>query len=81
MAALGHEVVGVDIDGGRSIWASPRCAITTSCSTPAVANEVVGEFTIIYLESEAGAKVLTAVVKETQRLGGPVLLVLEDVDL
>ena len=46
-----------------------------------LAREVVGEFTVIYVEAKAGAKLLTAVVEEAQRLGGPVLLVLEDVDL
>lgn len=46
-----------------------------------VAREVVGEFTVIDVEAKAGAQLLTAVVEEAQRLGGPVLLVLEDVDL
>lgn len=46
-----------------------------------VAREVVGDFTVIYVEARAGAALLTAVVEEAQRLGGPVLLVLEDVDL
>jgi hypothetical protein len=46
-----------------------------------VAREVVGEFTVIYVEAKAGAQLLTAVVEEAQRLGDPVLLVLEDVDL
>ena len=52
-----------------------------SAVSAAIANEVVGEFTVIYVEAEAGERVLTAVVEEAQRLGGPVLLVLEDVDL
>lgn len=47
----------------------------------AIANEVVGDFTVIYVEAEAAALVLTAVVEEAQNIGGPVLLVLEDVDL
>ncbi len=47
----------------------------------AIANEVVGEFTVIYVEAKASAELLTAVVEEAQRLGGPVLLILEDVDL
>ncbi len=42
---------------------------------------MVGEFTVIYVEAKAGADLLTAVVDEAQRLGGPVLIVLEDVDL
>ena len=46
-----------------------------------VAREVVGEFTVIYVEAKVGAELLTAVVEEAQRLGGPVLIVLEDVDL
>lgn len=46
-----------------------------------MASEVVGDFTVIYIEAKAGAELLTAVVEEAQRLDGPVLLVLEDVDL
>ncbi|MEB3023681.1 AAA family ATPase [[Mycobacterium] crassicus] len=46
-----------------------------------IANELVGVFTVIYVEARAGAELLTAVVEEAQRLGGPVLMVLEDVDL
>lgn len=42
---------------------------------------MVGAFTVIYVEARAGEHLLTAVVEEAQRLGGPVLLVLEDVDL
>lgn len=52
-----------------------------SAVSAVVATEVVGEFTVIYVEARAGAQLLTAVVEEAHRLGGPVLLVLEDVDL
>lgn len=52
-----------------------------SAVSAVVAGEVVGDFTVIYVEARAGAQLLTAVVEEAQRLGGPVLLVLEDVDL
>lgn len=52
-----------------------------SAVSAAVAAAVVGEFTVIYVEARAGEHLLTAVVEEAQRLGGPVLLVLEDVDL
>ncbi|MDD4868171.1 MAG: ATP-binding protein [Mycobacterium sp.] len=52
-----------------------------SAVSAVVAREVVGEFTVIYVEAKAGAQLLSAVVHEAQRLGGPVLLVLEDVDL
>jgi cell division protease FtsH len=52
-----------------------------SAVSAVVAKEVVGEFTVIYVEAKAGAHLLTAVVEEAQRLGGPVLLVLEDLDL
>lgn len=52
-----------------------------SAVSSVVAREVVGEFTVIYVEAKAGAELLTAVVEEAQRLGGPVLIVLEDVDL
>ncbi len=52
-----------------------------SAVSAVVAREVVGEFTVIYVEAKAGEALLTAVVQEAQRLGGPVLIVLEDVDL
>jgi len=52
-----------------------------SAVSAVVANEVVGEFTVIYVEAKAGTQLLSAVVEEAQRLGGPVLLVLEDIDL
>ncbi len=52
-----------------------------SAVSAVIAAEVVGLFTVIYVEAKAGEHLLTAVVEEAQRLGGPVLLVLEDVDL
>lgn len=52
-----------------------------SAVSAVIAAEVVGAFTVIYVEARAGEHLLTAVVEEAQRLGGPVLLVLEDVDL
>ncbi len=52
-----------------------------SAVSAVIAAEVVGAFTVIYVEAKAGEHLLTAVVEEAQRLGGPVLLVLEDVDL
>jgi len=52
-----------------------------SAVSAVAAGEVVGDFTVIYVEARAGADLLTVVVEEAQRLGGPVLLVLEDVDL
>ena len=52
-----------------------------SAVSAVAAGEVVGDFTVIYVEAQAGAELLTVVVEEAQRLGGPVLLVLEDVDL
>lgn len=52
-----------------------------SAVSAVVAREVVGDFTVIYVEAKAGVHLLTAVVEEAQRIGGPVLLVLEDVDL
>ena len=54
--------------------ASPR-------SSAVVARELLGDFTVIYVEARAGTELLSAVVREARRLGGPVLLVLEDVDL
>ena len=52
-----------------------------SAVSAVIAAEAVGVFTVIYVEAKAGEHLLTAVVQEAQRLGGPVLLVLEDVDL
>jgi SpoVK/Ycf46/Vps4 family AAA+-type ATPase len=52
-----------------------------SAVSAVIAAEVVGAFTVIYVEAKAGEQLLIAVVDEAQRLGGPVLLVLEDVDL
>lgn len=52
-----------------------------SAVSAVIAAQVVGEFTVIYVEARAGEQLLTAVVEEAQRLGGPVLLILEDVDL
>ncbi|WP_293002615.1 ATP-binding protein [Mycobacterium sp.] len=64
---------GILLCGPPGTGKSAICAV--------LANEVVGEFTVIYVEAQAGARLLTAVVEEAQRIGGPVLLVLEDVDL
>lgn len=52
-----------------------------SAASAVIAREVVGDFTVIYVEAKAGERLLTAVIEEAQRLGGPVLLILEDVDL
>jgi cell division protease FtsH len=52
-----------------------------SAVSAVIANELVGEFSVIYVEAQAGAALLTVVVEEAHRLGGPVLLVVEDVDL
>jgi len=52
-----------------------------SAVSAVIAAEVVGEFTVIYVDADAGEQLLSAVVEEAQRLGGPILLILEDVDL
>lgn len=53
-----------------------------SAVSAVVARELLGSgFTVIYVEAKAGQHLLTAVIEEAQRLGGPILLVLEDVDL
>lgn len=52
-----------------------------SAVSAVTATEVVGDFTVIYVGAKAGRELLTAVVEESQRLGGPILLNLEDVDL
>lgn len=64
---------GVLLCGPPGIGKSAVCAV--------IAREVAGDFTVIYVEARAGVAVLSDVVEEAQRIGGPVLLVLEDVDL
>jgi cell division protease FtsH len=77
-----HEVLtahGLGVRRGVLLCGPPGTG--KSAVSAVVAREVVGEFTVIYVEAKAGAELLTAVVGEAQCLGGPVLLVLEDVDL
>jgi hypothetical protein len=45
-----------------------------SAVSAVIAAETVGEFTVIYVEAKAGEHLLSAVVEEAQRLGGPVLI-------
>ncbi|WP_458317866.1 AAA family ATPase [Mycolicibacterium brisbanense] len=53
-----------------------------SAVSAVVARELLASgFTVIYVEARAGQHLLTAVVEEAHRLGGPILMVLEDVDL
>lgn len=53
-----------------------------SAASAVVAKELhAAGFTVIYVEAQAGALLLTAVVEEVERWRSPVLLVLEDVDL
>lgn len=52
-----------------------------SAVSAVVARELAGRFTVVYVEARAGASLLTAVVEEAKRLGGPCLLILEDLDL
>jgi cell division protease FtsH len=77
-----HEVLNAHgLGARRGVLLCGPPGTGKSAVSAVVANEVVGEFTVIYVEAKAGAQLLTAVVEEAQRLGGPVLLVLEDVDL
>ncbi|PQM53710.1 cell division protein [Mycolicibacter virginiensis] len=53
-----------------------------SAVSAVIARELVADgFTAIYVEAKAGSQLLTAVVETAQKLGGPVLLILEDIDL
>lgn len=45
-----------------------------------IARELIGEFTVMFVDSHAGAYVLSAVYKEANRFG-PTVVVLEDIDL
>lgn len=77
-----HEVLNAHgLGARRGVLLCGPPGTGKSAVSAVVASEVVGEFTVIYVEARAGAQLLTAVVEEAQRLGGPVLLVLEDVDL
>lgn len=64
---------GVLLCGPPGTGKSAVCAV--------MARELAGDFTVMYVEARAGVAVLSDVVEEAQRIGGPVLLVLEDVDL
>lgn len=64
---------GVLLCGPPGTGKSAVCAV--------IARELAGDFTVMYVEARAGVAVLSDVVEEAQRIGGPVLLVLEDVDL
>jgi cell division protease FtsH len=77
-----HEVLNAHgLGARRGVLLCGPPGTGKSAVSAVVAREVVGEFTVIYVEAKAGAELLTAVVEEAQRLGGPVLLVLEDIDL
>lgn len=52
-----------------------------SAVSEVIARELVGEFTIIYVEAKAGEHLLTSVVELAQLMGGPAMVVLEDIDL
>lgn len=52
-----------------------------SAISAVIAQELAGEFTILYVEPKAGTQALSSIVEEAQQMGGPVMLVLEDVDL
>jgi hypothetical protein len=49
------------------------CRLPGTGKSAVIAAEVVGAFTVIYVEAKAGEHLLTAVVEEAHRLGGPVL--------
>uniref|UniRef100_UPI003F586D79 AAA family ATPase n=1 Tax=Mycolicibacterium obuense TaxID=1807 RepID=UPI003F586D79 len=77
-----HELLnshGLGARRGVLLVGPPGTGKSAVCAV--IAAETVGEFTVIYVEARAGEQLLTAVVQEAQRLGGPVLLILEDVDL
>lgn len=51
-----------------------------SAISKVVARELVGEFTVMFVDSHAGARVLSDVYQEAHRFG-PTVVILEDVDL
>ncbi|WP_440712018.1 AAA family ATPase [Gordonia sp. FQ] len=52
-----------------------------SAVSAAIAAELVGDFTVIYVDARAGSHLLTEIVEIAHHLGGPVLLIMEDIDL
>lgn len=77
-----HELLNIHgLGARRGVLLCGPPGTGKSAVSAAVAAEVVGEFTVIYVEAKAGEQLLSAVVEEAQRLGGPILLILEDVDL
>lgn len=77
-----HELLNIHgLGARRGVLLCGPPGTGKSAVSAMIAAEVVGDFTVIYVEAKAGEQLLSAVVEEAQRLGGPILLILEDVDL
>jgi cell division protease FtsH len=78
-----HEMLnaaGLGVRRGLLLVGPP--GVGKSAVSAVIARELHRDgFTVIYVEARAGAMLLTAVVDEVERWGGPVCLILEDVDL
>lgn len=77
-----HEMLNrLGLGSRRGILLAGPPGVGKSAVSAVVAREVVGTFTVIYVEAKAGESLLTSVVELATHLGGPVCLILEDVDL
>jgi cell division protease FtsH len=78
-----HELLnrhGLGVRRGVLLVGPP--GVGKSAVSAVVARELNADgFTVVYVAAKAGTMLLTGVIEELERWGGPVLLVLEDVDL
>jgi hypothetical protein len=76
-----HETLnGAGLGCRRGLLLAGPPGVGKSALAGAVAGELSGEFTVLYVNAKAGESLLTSVVAEAQRLQ-PALLVLDDLDL
>ncbi|SIH39260.1 cell division protease ftsH-like protein [Mycobacteroides abscessus subsp. abscessus] len=77
-----HEILNIHgLGSRRGVLLCGPPGTGKSAVSAVIARELAGEFTIVYVEPKAGALALTSIVQEVQQIGGPVMMVLEDVDL
>ena len=78
-----HEALnaaGLGVRRGVMLAGPPGCG--KSAVSGVIARELhAAGFTVVFIEARAGASLLTELVQFTERIGGPTLLVLDDVDI